>query len=628
MDNYRTYIHKSRYAKFIDEKGRRENWNETVDRLVSFYVSKFPQQEQILREQIQTAIEKMQVMPSMRSVMTAGPALERDNICGYNCSYIVVDNIKCFSEALYILMNGTGLGFSVERQYINQLPLIAEEFYTSDTTIQVKDSKLGWATALHELLTLLWIGKIPKWDLTKLRPAGARLKTFGGRSSGPGPLNELFEFCVKTISNANGRKLNSLECHDLMCKIGSVVVVGGVRRSALISLSNLSDERMRHAKTGQWWEEYVHRALANNSVAYTEKPEIGIFMKEWLSLYESKSGERGIFNRVSAIKQAKASGRREIDGYDFGTNPCGEIVLRPNEFCNLTEAVIRSDDTLETLKEKVRLATILGTFQATLTNFRYIRNVWKKNCEEERLLGVSLTGIMDNSITSGKGGLDVLGDWLKQLKQVAIDTNKEWAEKLGINQSVAITTVKPSGTVSQLVECGSGIHARYSEYYIRTVRQDKKDPLGQFLKDAGVPCEDDVTKPTATWVFSFPQKSPKSAVFRNQMSAIQQLEHYLVYKKYWCEHNPSITVYVRENEWMEVGAWVYKHFDDIGGVSFLPHSDHSYRQAPYQEINEQQYNEWVAKMPNINWDSFMEQTDTTEGSQELACSSAQGCDIL
>jgi ribonucleoside-diphosphate reductase alpha chain len=570
----------------------------------------------------------MQVMPSMRSVMTAGPALERDNICGYNCSYIVVDNIKCFSEALYILMNGTGLGFSVERQYINQLPLIAEEFYTSDTTIQVKDSKLGWATALHELLTLLWIGKIPKWDLTKLRPAGARLKTFGGRSSGPGPLNELFEFCVKTISNANGRKLNSLECHDLMCKIGSVVVVGGVRRSALISLSNLSDERMRHAKTGQWWEEYVHRALANNSVAYTEKPEIGIFMKEWLSLYESKSGERGIFNRVSAIKQAKASGRREIDGYDFGTNPCGEIVLRPNEFCNLTEAVIRSDDTLETLKEKVRLATILGTFQATLTNFRYIRNVWKKNCEEERLLGVSLTGIMDNSITSGKGGLDVLGDWLKQLKQVAIDTNKEWAEKLGINQSVAITTVKPSGTVSQLVECGSGIHARYSEYYIRTVRQDKKDPLGQFLKDAGVPCEDDVTKPTATWVFSFPQKSPKSAVFRNQMSAIQQLEHYLVYKKYWCEHNPSITVYVRENEWMEVGAWVYKHFDDIGGVSFLPHSDHSYRQAPYQEINEQQYNEWVAKMPNINWDSFMEQTDTTEGSQELACSSAQGCDIL
>ncbi len=628
MDNYRTYIHKSRYAKFIDEKGRRENWNETVDRLVSFYVSKFPQQEQILREQIQTAIEKMQVMPSMRSVMTAGPALERDNICGYNCSYIVVDNIKSFSEALYILMNGTGLGFSVERQYINQLPLIAEEFYTSDTTIQVKDSKLGWATALHELLTLLWIGKIPKWDLTKLRPAGARLKTFGGRSSGPGPLNELFEFCVKTISNANGRKLNSLECHDLMCKIGSVVVVGGVRRSALISLSNLSDERMRHAKTGQWWEEYVHRALANNSVAYTEKPEIGIFMKEWLSLYESKSGERGIFNRVSAIKQAKASGRREIDGYDFGTNPCGEIVLRPNEFCNLTEAVIRSDDTLETLKEKVRLATILGTFQATLTNFRYIRNVWKKNCEEERLLGVSLTGIMDNSITSGKGGLDVLGDWLKQLKQVAIDTNKEWAEKLGINQSVAITTVKPSGTVSQLVECGSGIHARYSEYYIRTVRQDKKDPLGQFLKDAGVPCEDDVTKPTATWVFSFPQKSPKSAVFRNQMSAIQQLEHYLVYKKYWCEHNPSITVYVRENEWMEVGAWVYKHFDDIGGVSFLPHSDHSYRQAPYQEINEQQYNEWVAKMPNINWDSFMEQTDTTEGSQELACSSAQGCDIL
>lgn len=628
--NYQMYIHRSRYSRFIDELSRRENWEETVDRLINFYVAKFPEHENILKKELQKSIFEMKVMPSMRSIMTAGAALERDNISGYNCSYIAVDNVKAFSEALYILMNGTGLGFSVERQFIASLPCVAEEFYDSDTIIQVKDSKMGWATSLHELLTLLWIGKIPKWDLSKLRPAGARLKTFGGRSSGPDPLNELFEFCVKTLSNAKGRKLNSLECHDIMCKIGAIVVVGGVRRSALISLSNLSDERMRHAKTGQWWEEHVHRALANNSAAYTEKPEIGIFMKEWLSLYESKSGERGIFNRTSAVKQAKLTGRRETDGIDFGTNPCGEILLRPEEFCNLSEVVVREDDTLETLKHKVKVATILGTFQSTLTDFKYIRNIWKKNCEEERLLGVSLTGIMDHSVLSGraKGGLEQLSEWLSELKQVTINTNKLWAGKLGINQSVAITTVKPSGTVSQLVDSASGIHARYAAHYIRTVRQDKKDPLGQFLKDAGVPCEDDVTKPHATWIFSFPQKAPSTAVFRNDMTAIQQLEHYMVFKKHWCEHNPSITVYVREHEWMEVGSWVYKNFDDIGGVSFLPHSDHSYKQAPYQEITEEQYKELSGKMPHIDWNSFVELSDTTEGSQELACGSASGCEIL
>jgi ribonucleoside-triphosphate reductase len=627
LDNYRLYIHKSRYARFLDEKGRRENWDETVQRLVDFYCKKFPEFAPVLNNGIRDSILTMNVMPSMRSLMTAGPALEKDNICGYNCSYIAVDNMKCFSEALYILMNGTGLGFSVERQFVNQLPTVSESFYPSDSVIQVRDSKLGWAQGLQELISLLYQGLIPKWDVSKLRPAGARLKTFGGRSSGPAPLVDLFQFCVSTFKKAAGRKLNSLECHDIMCKVGEIVVVGGVRRSALISLSNLSDDRMRAAKNGQWWEEHGLRALANNSAAYTEKPEIGIFMKEWLSLYESKSGERGIFNRVSAVKQSKATGRRDTEGYEYGTNPCGEIILRPNEFCNLSEVIVRVDDTLDTLKEKVKQATILGTFQASLTDFKYIRSIWKKNCEEERLLGVSLTGIMDHVVMAGKGEPGQLEDWCLQLKQVAIDTNKEWAGKLGIPVSAAITTIKPSGTVSQLVDSASGIHPRYAHYYIRTVRQDKKDPLGQFLKDAGVPCEDDVTKPESTWVFSFPQKAPRTAVFRDDMSAIQQLDHYLAYKKNWCEHNPSITVYVRENEWLEVGNWVYKNFDDIGGVSFLPHSDHSYRQAPYQEIDVVEYNTMLEKMPDINWESFIEITDNVEGAQTLACSAA-GCEIL
>jgi len=626
MDNYRKYIHKSRYARFIDEKARRENWDETVQRLVDFYCKKFPEYAAVLNNGIRDSILTMNVMPSMRSLMTAGPALDKDNICGYNCSFIAVDSVKSFSEALYILMNGTGLGFSVERQFVSQLPVISEEFFPSDTTIQVRDSKLGWASAFQELLSLLYQGSVPNWDVSKLRPAGARLKTFGGRSSGPLPLIDLFKFCVATFKRAAGRKLNSIECHDIFCKIGEIVVVGGVRRSALISLSNLSDDRMRGAKNGQWWEDNVQRALANNSVAYTEKPEMGIFLKEWLSLYESKSGERGIFNRVSAVKQAKATGRRETEGHDFGTNPCGEIILRPNEFCNLSEVVVREDDTLETLKKKVTQATILGTFQATLVDFKFIRSIWKRNCEEERLLGVSLTGIMDHPVMSGKEGNEVLIQWLDELRKLTIDVNKEWAAKLGIPQSASITTVKPSGTVSQLVDSASGIHPRYAHYYVRTVRQDKKDPLGQFLKDAGVPCEDDVTKPESTWVFSFPQKAPRTAVFRDDMTAAQQLNHYLIYKKHWCEHNPSITVYVRETEWLEVGTWVYENFDEIGGVSFLPHSDHSYRQAPYQEITEEQYNEMAAKMPDIDWESFKEDTDNVEGAQTLACSSGV-CEI-
>jgi ribonucleoside-diphosphate reductase alpha chain len=556
--------------------------------------------------------------------MTAGKALERDNISGFNCSYLPIKDARCFDELMYILMNGTGVGFSVERQFINQLPEIPP--LTGDTyEIVVEDSKEGWATGLREIIELLYSGQTPIWDLSRLRAAGARLFTFGGRSSGPKPLDELFHFTVALFKKAQGRKLNSVECHDLVCKIAQVVVVGGVRRSALISLSNLTDERMRNAKNGQWWEDEGQRALANNSVAYTEKPDIGIFMKEWHGLYESKSGERGVFNRVAARLQARATGRRE-DTYDFGTNPCGEIILRPFGFCNLSEIIVRSTDTVESLAAKVRVAAIIGTFQSTLTDFKYIRKEWITNAEEERLLGVSMTGIMDSSLTSG-GAFDfnkMLGD----LKQHAIETNKDWAGLLGIAQSASITTVKPSGTVSQLVDSASGIHPRHSAYYIRTVRADVKDPLAAFLKDAGVPNEPDVTN-ASNVIFSFPIKSPDDAIVRHDRNAIQQLEHYLSFKKYWCEHNPSITVYVREDEWMKVGAWVYDNFDDLGGVSFLPTNDHVYQQAPYQDINKETYEKLTSEFPVIDWKGFdaYEIDDSTVKMHELACTSGH-CELI
>lgn len=579
---------------------------------------------------IRQSIKDLDVVPSMRALMTAGSALERDNMAGYNCSYIAVDNVRAFDEIMYVLMCGTGVGFSVERQYINQLPVISEEFHESETTIKVRDSRIGWASSFRELISLLYSGQIPKWDLSSLRSAGAILKTFGGRSSGPDPLDNLFKFSVELFQRAKGRKLNSIETHDLVCKIADIVVVGGVRRSALISLSNLTDERMRNAKNGAWWEVNGQRALANNSVAYTELPDIGIFMKEWHTLYESRSGERGVFNRVAATKQAARTGRRDTT-HDFGTNPCGEIILRSNGLCNLSEVVVRNTDSFETLRRKVKVAAIIGTLQSTLTDFRYVRNIWKKNAEEERLLGVSLTGIMDHSVMSGSVNpvLGSLSYWLEEFKNVAIDTNKEWAERLGINPSAAITTVKPSGTVSQLVDSSSGIHPRYSQFYTRTVRADKKDPLARFLRDQGVPVEDDVTKPTSVDVFSFPVKSPDNSVLRDHMNAIDQLEHYLIYKKHWCEHNPSITVYVKESEWMEVGAWVYKHFEDIGGVSFLPYDDHVYKQAPYQPITQEQYEKDVSSFPNIDWSAFhsYENRETVSIQPELACS-AGVCEIL
>jgi len=548
-------------------------------------------------------------------MMTAGKALDRDNVAGYNCSYVPIDDIRAFDETLYILMCGTGVGFSVERQFISKLPTVAEEFHDTDSVIHVRDSKIGWATAFRELIALLYSGKVPKWNTDGVRPAGTRLKTFGGRASGPGPLDELFRFAVRLFKKAAGRKLNSLECHDLVCKVADIVVAGGVRRSALISLSNLTDVRMQGAKNGQWYEENPQRTLANNSVAYTELPDIGIFMKEWSVLYESKSGERGIFNRVAASKKAAESGRRE-SLKEFGTNPCGEIILRPYGLCNLSEVIVRSGDTKEDLSRKVEIATIIGTFQSSLTNFRYLRKVWRDNAEEERLLGVSLTGIMDSGRLSTTN--EDTAELLVELKNVAIETNKKWAAVLGIEPSVSITTVKPSGTVSQLVDSASGIHPRYSQFYVRTVRSDKKDPLSVFLKEQGIMCEDDLYNPN-NYVFSFPMKAPDGSVMRDDMSAIDQLEHYKMYQSKWCEHNPSITVYVREHEWLEVAAWVYKNFDNIGGVSFLPHSDHLYRQAPYQEISEGEYNKLKEMMPVVDWASFKEDEDNVVSYKELAC---------
>jgi ribonucleoside-diphosphate reductase alpha chain len=629
---YQQYIHKSRYARWIWEENRRESWNETVTRYFDFFEEFLLENNNYkldsnIRKDLEESVMSLDIMPSMRCLMTAGEALKRENVSGYNCSYVAVDNPRSFDEILYILMNGTGVGFSVEQKAVDQLPIVSDDFHDSDTTIMVADSKLGWAKALKELIQLLYSGQIPKWDLSRVRPAGAPLKIFGGRASGPAPLEDLFRFCVSTFKKSAGRRLTTLECHDIVCKIAEIVVVGGVRRSALISLSDLSDDRMRVAKSGEWWKENVQRALANNSFIAKDKIDIGIFMKEWLSLYESHSGERGIFSRLASQKQAKKHGRRDSD-HDFGTNPCSEIILRSREFCNLTEVVVRGTDNVATLKEKIRAATILGVIQSTLTNFKYLSKKWKENCEEERLLGVSLTGIMDNEYTNGKTGN--LEDTLTQLREMAVKTAAEWSKKIGIPMSAAITCVKPSGTVSQLVDAASGIHARHSLYYIRTVRADKKDPLAIMMKEMGFPVENDVTKPDHTYVFSFPIKSPDNAVCRKDMSAIQQLEMWLAYQRHFCEHKPSITVSVKEDEWMETGAWVWKHFDEMSGVSFLPFSDHTYQQAPYQDCTKEEYELSLSKMPtNIDWSllSQYENTDLTVGSQELACSAAGGCEI-
>ena len=630
---YQEFIHLSRYSRWLPEEERRETWKETVGRYFNFFTEHLEENHKYkltkeLRNELEEAVLSLEVMPSMRCLMTAGEALKRENIAGYNCSYIAVNRPNAFDEILYVLMNGTGVGFSVERQFVSELPVVADEFHHTDTTIVIADSKLGWAKGLKELIGMLYIGQIPRWDLSRVRPSGSPLKTFGGRASGPEPLESLLNFTVNIFINSAGRKLSSLEAHDLVCKIAEVVVVGGVRRSALISLSNLSDDRMRHAKTGQWNLQNPQRALANNSACYQDNPEMGIFMEEWKSLYDSKSGERGIFNRISAQKQAEKNGRRDAD-HLFGTNPCSEIILRNREFCNLSEVVVRPSDTKETLLKKIRLASILGTFQATLTNFKYVSAAWKNNCEEERLLGVSLTGIMDNKLLNGKGHFHTLPIMLQEFKNEAIKTNKEFAKKIGINQSVAITCVKPSGTVSQLVDAASGIHARHNPYYIRTVRGDKKDPLTKMMKDNGFPSEDDIMNPSHTSVFSFPMKVNGTSVFRTDMTAIEQLEFWKIYQDNWCEHKPSVTISVKESEWLDVGAWVYKNFEDMSGVSFLPFTEHTYKQAPYQDCQKEEYETLLEKMPKeVNWKdlSKYEKSDMTIASQELACS-AGNCEI-
>jgi ribonucleoside-diphosphate reductase alpha chain len=631
---YQNIIHRSRYARFLPKENRRENWNETVTRLIEYYKKKAPQASEVLETKVKPAILGLAIMPSMRAMMTAGEACDRDNIAAYNCSYLAVNNKRAFSEALYILMNGTGVGFSCERQEVANLPTIPEQMKNVDDTIVVGDSKLGWAKAFKKLMSSLYDGDIPQIDYSRIRPAGARLKTFGGRASGPEPLRKLFDFTINIFKSATGRKLHSLEVHDIMCMIGEIVVVGGVRRSALISLSNLSDRRMRECKSGAWWNDASWRSLANNSAVYTEKPDSETFMEEWLSLVKSKSGERGIFNREASQKQAFRWGRRSKTA-NYGTNPCSEIILQDKQFCNLTELVVRSNDTFEDLLQKVELATILGTVQSMFTDFQFLSEDWKKNTEAERLLGVSLTGIMDHPVLNGTTdetlfGFPKLDETLQQLRDRARVVNEYWAAELGIPSSASITCVKPSGTVSQLVDSASGIHARHNPYYIRRIRMDKKDPLYAYLKDKGVPCEDEAFRPESTAVFSFAMKAPDGAVCRTDMTALEQLELWLTYQRHWCEHKPSVTISVKDSEWVEVGAWVYKHFDEMSGVSFLPFSDHTYQQAPYEDITDLQYLA-LSNMNNhlnhdITWDDFVETEDNTEGAQQLACT-AGSCEI-
>ena len=630
MTSYQEYISKSRYSRFLDDKGRREHWPETVERYFNFMEKHLKEKQNYtlnpaLRYELQTAVENLEVLPSMRSIMTAGEALERQNIAGYNCSYLPIDDPKAFDEAMYILLCGTGVGFSVEAKYVNKLPEIPEKLYDSNTTIVVKDSKEGWAKALRQVIALLYAGEVPKWDVSSVRPAGTRLKTFGGRASGPEPLVDLFKYVVGKFKGAVGRKLHTIECHDILCKIGEVVVVGGVRRSAMISLSDLGDDRMAHAKAGNWWDGNGQRALANNSAVYEVKPDVGQFMREWSNIYESHSGERGIFNRYASELQAEKNGRRNLDK-EWGTNPCSEIILRPYQFCNLSSVIVRNSDTMDTLRNKVRLATILGTFQSTMTHFPYLRKIWQTNTEEERLLGVSMTGILDNPLLNSAYDLD-LPKRLEELKNVAIDTNARLADDLLIPASAAITCVKPEGTVSQLTGTASGIHPQHSQFYIRRVRSDNKDPLTDFLKAQGFPSEPCVMKPDSTTVFSFPQKVGDGAVLREDLSAIEHLDLWLVFQRHWCEHKPSVTISVNENEWPKVGAWTWDHFDEVTGVSYLPMDLGTYRQAPYEECTEEQYKDALMITPaTIDWESFVENTDNVEGAQMLSCT-AGACEI-
>ena len=628
LGTYEKFIASSRYARWMPKEDRRENWDETCRRYTDYWLDKELINEKEADELFRAVHEGL-VMPSMRCMMTAGKALDRDNVAGFNCSYVAIDHPLAFSELMYILLCGTGVGFSVEKKYTDKLPSIADEFTASDVVIRVADSKIGWVEAVKELVALLYAGKVPTWDTSKVRPAGAVLKTFGGRASGPGPLEALMVYTVETFKVAAGRKLTTLEAHDLCCKIAEVIVVGGVRRSALISLSDPDDSRLRNAKSGSWWLSHPERALANNSAVYDSKPEFSFFLNEVKSLYDSMSGERGLFSREACKNIVTSHGRRDPD-HSFGCNPCSEIILRPNQFCNLSELVVREGDSIEDLKYKAKVATIFGTLQSTLTDFRYLRKVWKKNTEEEALLGVSMTGIMDHSVLSGGEGPELLEEYLVELRKVCLDTNRKWAKRLGVNPSAAITCIKPSGTVSQLTNTASGIHPRFSRHYIRTVRADVKDPMAQYMKQVGFPCEPDVMKPDTTLVFSFPIKSPLSSVTVDEVGALQQLELWKAYQLFWCEHKPSITVYYKPEEFLPCMSWIWDNFSLASGISFLPYSEHTYQQAPYQEIDEAAYTRALKEMPkDINWQDLadFESEDMTAGAQTLSCSAGQ-CEVV
>lgn len=631
-DVYQQFIHLSRYARWRDDLGRRESWSETVERYVDYMAEKVSRDTDfevtdVLKEDLRESILNRDVLPSMRALMTAGPALERENIAGYNCSYLAVDHPRSFDEALYILMNGTGVGYSVEQQDVTQLPSIPMRNDEDIVMFTVPDSKRGWAEALKHVLDCLYEGRMPAWDLSQIREAGARLKTFGGRASGPEPLNDLLRFVMRVFYFAQGRKLTPLEAHEIMCKIGEVVVVGGVRRSALICLTDLDDLEMRDAKNGKFWETKPHLSLANISAVYDKKPSRYDFDKEFDALVASGSGERGIFSRYGAKAAAKEINRKA--GPLKGTNPCGEIVLRNNQFCNLSTVVVRPEDTLEELKEKVVRAAYLGTFQATLTNFDYLRPIWKENTEEERLLGVSLSGLFGHPVLSGRKGMEMLEEWLFEMRMAAKFANIYLSGLLGINPAAAVTCIKPEGTTSQLVGVSSGSHPWFAEQYIRNVRGDVKDPLSQFLSAVGIPSETDIIS-DQNLVFSFPIAAPEGALTREDLTAVEHLELWAAYREHWTDHNPSVTINVRDNEWDEVREWVWENFDKITGVSFLPYDDHVYEQAPYVPVSDKEFEDLQAKMPeHIDWSelSFFEATDETNGSQELSCMSG-ACDIV
>lgn len=622
---FQSFIFISRYSRWLPSHNRRESWDECVDRWWNYFTDKVPTLAE--RPDVKEAILNLEVLPSMRSLMTAGIALDHDNTCLYNCSYLPIESVDSFAELFVILMNGTGTGYSVERQYTDKLPTVANKIVKNfDKVIVVEDSKEGWGNALKTLFNDLYSGKHPKWDLSKVRPSGARLKTFGGRASGPAPLDNLFKFLVKVFYNAQGRKLSALECHDTCCAIANAVIVGGVRRSAMISLSDLGDREIAMCKSGAWWEQAGFRSYANNSAVYRGKPPMGQFLEEWTSLYNSHSGERGMINRRALQEQAVKWGREK--NCEYGTNPCAEIILKPFEFCNLSTVVVRTDDTAASLKKKVELATIIGTVQSTFVKFPYLRPEWKKNCEEERLLGVSMTGIFDNKLTSGLEGKPKLVRLLENLRDHATATNLKWAEKLGINPSKSITCVKPEGTTSCLVDSASGLHPRYADYYFRRIRLDKKDPLYNLMKDQGVPCEDDVINPTSTAVFTFAMKAPRGTVTTEDLRALDHLDLWKTYQEHYCHHKPSVTVNYKDSEFLEVGNWLWENFDMATGIAFLPGGDnHTYAQAPFEQIDSATYAAHPKVKVNFNDLMKYESEDNTEVGKEFACS-AGGCQIV